>query len=789
LQGRMILSSDWQLDQGIHSFRFIPGEGSLFFLTARWNAMSRTIKILTTSQHKGQRCRLDLMESETGISGLKTFQQSASFTVLRSGILDAPETDKAYVFQFAMNIPCPGKTFVNYEGKVYTTLQILSQCWLKENLNAGTMIPGTIEQSNNGTMEKYCYGDNVANCDTYGGLYQWNEAMQYNTGQWAKGICPPGWHLPMDEEWKVLEGAIDGQYGFADMEWDGEGYRGYNVGSGLKEAGTIHWNPPNYGATNASGFTGLPGGNRDYSSGDFVNLGAGGSLWSSSENTASAWYRALNYASPHSYRKYVDKAAGYSVRCLKGCVPVIAHAGENDATCENMEYPLSGATAANYASLLWTTSGTGSFDDPASLNPIYTPSQEDLLMAEVTLTLAASGGGECPDASSAMTLGIHAAPTANAGEDADICSTQGTYTLSGTAANYSTLLWTTSGSGMFNDPSAPGAAYTPSPVDKTAGLIYLILTAQGSGNCNPVTDTMELKIWTGTANAGPDQMSIIGTSTTLEGNAPTFGNGLWQIVSGTSGNISDPDDPHSGFNGLSGQTYFLTWNISNMACGTSTDTVMISFFACGMDWLYEGQSYSTVLIGSQCWFQENLNVGTMIISNTEGFLQTDNGVIEKYCYNNVANYCDTYGGLYEWPEAMQYVTTEGAQGICPEGWHIPTHGEFTVLTDFLGGWWIAGGKMKSTGTIEEGTGLWHTPNTGATNESGWTGHPGGNRVGWEGSFNSLGELGWWFTSTEGSPTEAARRILYSNEARVGAIEIYDGFYKTMGYSIRCLQDD
>jgi hypothetical protein len=95
------------------------------------------------------------MESETGIPGLKTFQQSANFTVLKSGLLNAPETDKAYVFQFAMNIPCPGKTSINYEGREYSTLQILSQCWLKENLNVGTMIEGTIEQSNNRTMEQW----------------------------------------------------------------------------------------------------------------------------------------------------------------------------------------------------------------------------------------------------------------------------------------------------------------------------------------------------------------------------------------------------------------------------------------------------------------------------------------------------------------------------------------------------------------------------------------------------------------------------------------------------------
>jgi uncharacterized protein (TIGR02145 family) len=82
--------------------------------------------------------------------------------------------------------------------------------------------------------------------------------------------------------------------------------------------------------------------------------------------------------------------------------------------------------------------------------------------------------------------------------------------------------------------------------------------------------------------------------------------------------------------------------------------------------------------------------------------------------------CAVYGGLYQWKEMMQYVNTPGVQGICPTGWHVPDVYEFTALASCPGGESVAGGKMKSTGTIEAGTGLWLSPNTGATNESGFT---------------------------------------------------------------------
>ena len=196
---------------------------------------------------------------------------------------------------------------------------------------------------------------------------------------------------------------------------------------------------------------------------------------------------------------------------------------------------------------------------------------------------------------------------------------------------------------------------------------------------------------------------------------------------------------------------------------------------------YAGQTYNTVYIGSQCWLKENLNVGTMI-SGTQN--QTNNGIIEKYCYNNDPANCATYGGLYQWNEAMQYVTTEGTQGICPDGWHIPTDGEYTVLTNFLGGESVAGGKMKSTGTIEEGTGLWYQPNTGATDESGFSGFPGGYRYGLNGYFYILGYHGLFWSSSQYNTNYAWRRYLnyyYANVYRYN-------YYKEDGFSVRCLRD-
>jgi len=96
---------------------------------------------------------LDYLGTQSGEPVLKNSLQVSDLIVRESGILDSPEEDTTYIFQFATNMPCPGTHSVEYEGQVYNTIQIFSQCWLKENLNVGTMISGTIEQWNTETLE------------------------------------------------------------------------------------------------------------------------------------------------------------------------------------------------------------------------------------------------------------------------------------------------------------------------------------------------------------------------------------------------------------------------------------------------------------------------------------------------------------------------------------------------------------------------------------------------------------------------------------------------------------
>jgi len=209
-----------------------------------------------------------------------------------------------------------------------------------------------------------------------------------------------------------------------------------------------------------------------------------------------------------------------------------------------------------------------------------------------------------------------------------------------------------------------------------------------------------------------------------------------------------------------------------------SQTVTVNFVACTDE---DNHNYATVTIGTQIWMAENLNVGIMI-DGVQG--QTDNGMVEKYCYYNNVNYCSIYGGLYQWNEMMQYTNIPGYQGICPAGWHIPTKEEWITETDFLGGSDAAGGKMKSTGTIESGTGLWYSPNTGATNESGFTAFPAGELNSVDFTFYSIGLDSRWWCSTYSSDNYAWYWALYDSYVNIGM------FYgpRDNGWSVRCLRD-
>jgi uncharacterized protein (TIGR02145 family) len=197
-------------------------------------------------------------------------------------------------------LPCGYYTIQDADGNTYSTVEIGTQCWMGENLNIGTRINGANNQTDNSSIEKYCYSDNEANCDTYGGLYQWDEMMQYTETEGVQGICPTGWHIPTDAEQHTLDDYLaTGTCNPARSgAWDCD-----PAGTALKETGS-------------SGFEGKLAGYRN-TDGSFVNLSAHAYFWSSSVSGSNAWSRLLYSSDSTVYRYAYDQTYGFSVRCLK----------------------------------------------------------------------------------------------------------------------------------------------------------------------------------------------------------------------------------------------------------------------------------------------------------------------------------------------------------------------------------------------------------------------------------------------------------------------------------------
>lgn len=201
--------------------------------------------------------------------------------------------------------PCPGIPTYTYQGQTYNTVLIGSQCWMKENLNYAI-------------GDSWCYDDDPANCNTYGRLYDWatimnGDASSNSVPSGVQGICPDGWHVPSDEEWKILEGTVDTQYGVGSSEWDDDEWRGKDVGKRLK---TVAGWAQNTG-TDAYGFSALPGGYRHYG-GNFNYVEGSARFWSSTEDVNNdAWNRNLIYINDEAGRSYSSKTYGFSLRCVK----------------------------------------------------------------------------------------------------------------------------------------------------------------------------------------------------------------------------------------------------------------------------------------------------------------------------------------------------------------------------------------------------------------------------------------------------------------------------------------
>jgi len=206
-----------------------------------------------------------------------------------------------------IGIACPGVPVVfDDEGNEYQTVLIGTQCWMRSNLNIGVYVESTYagsshtNVSDNEIIEKYCFKNDSTLCAIYGGLYAWHEMMSYITEIEGRGICPLGWHIPSDDEWKEMELTL----GISPSVIDSVGYRGFFQGQKL-----IKNSETNFDALYA-GFR--------FANGQFSHENYYAGFWTSSlKNDSVAWYRGITNGNPQIHRDSYDVNRAKAVRCIK----------------------------------------------------------------------------------------------------------------------------------------------------------------------------------------------------------------------------------------------------------------------------------------------------------------------------------------------------------------------------------------------------------------------------------------------------------------------------------------
>lgn len=335
--GREMVNQEFHLERGSHSFTFHPGRESLYLLTASTDRQSRTIKMFSSPSNANAsgHCKLEYNgQQKTGdgdyksgnplnnfVFGLGDMLKFTSFTEQGERVItSSPTGNQTYYFHYTGE-PCPdAPTVTDTDGNVYNTVQIGSQCWMKENLKTTTYSNNTpIPNVTNPnawsilTTGAYVWYDNdISWKDKYGALYNWFTTVDPN------GLCPTGWHVPTHNEWMDLFDYIGG------TSWPhgNEMKSCRQVNSVL--GGSCNTNEhPRWGeyvtqnGTDDYGFSGLPGGICDYI-GIFGDLGYSGYWWSSTEySPGNAWKYRLSFYFGYVFVENLNKHPGYSIRCLR----------------------------------------------------------------------------------------------------------------------------------------------------------------------------------------------------------------------------------------------------------------------------------------------------------------------------------------------------------------------------------------------------------------------------------------------------------------------------------------
>ena len=480
------------------------------------------------------------------------------------------------------------------------------------------------------------------------------------------------------------------------------------------------WIAPNTGANNSSGFTAMPGGYR-ITGGLFYSLGYTGAWWSSSLSGSVAYRNLSNNSGAMSFG-YNPPSEGYSVRCL--------------------------------------------WDSVIRIVPTVTTA----LVSEVTSNSFTAGGDVTSEGGAAVTArGVAYGTTASP-------------TIAGTTTSNGT------GTGAFSSQlsglTATTQYYVRAYATNTVGTAYGAQVNFTTSASQPAVSTDAVTAISATgATTGGNVTSDGGAAVTARGVA--YGTTTSPTIAGTITNSgSGTGSFGSTLSGLTSSTQYYVRAYATNAVGTAygNEQTFTTSFICGTSTVsdVDGITYNTVLIGTQCWTRSNLRVskyrnGDAIPTGLSNSAWQTTAVGAYAVYNNALVNDTLYGKLYN------HNAVTDSRGLCPTGWHVPTNVEWTNQETTLGGRTVAGGALKSTET-QPTPGGWNSPNTGATNSSGFTARPGGLRD-TNGNFGDLGGSGfWWSTSLSGS-NALARSLSYGFGSVAGNYQD-----RLNGFSVRCLRD-
>ncbi len=595
-------------------------------------------------------------------------------------------------------------------GSSYSTIEIGNQCWMANNLNTGGKINSNTEQANNMVIEKYCYDNDILNCETYGGLYKWNEMMNYHNNG-IQGICPFGWHIHTDAEWFELENFVEPGVNNPDET----GFRGNYLGNNLLYQGGTGLDILFAGLTIDSSFFGISPTTFRYG---FYASSSQFDSWNEW-----AWAREFHENNPGVRRDIYPKDYAMAVRCIKTGFENPCHPHPDTSFIHFEEV---------YIESNWTTIAANS-------------------------PLIGTGLWEIIDGQS----GIIADPN------------DSTSTLFGVVDESYTLVWSVSNECGNNTDTA---------------IVHFVSCDDGDlctdDFININIGCYHIPIIPSVANAGSNH-ALYGDSAFITATPPVIGVGLWSIASGTGGSFGNEWFAHTTFYGIPGETYLAVWTVYHN-CDTTHDTISIELwdptqFYCGNDLLdnRDGKLYKTVEVNNQCWMAENLNYGNYL-SNT--LSQTNNQLSERYCYNNDSSNCDIYGGLYSWDELMAYSNAQGSQGICPEGWHVPSDSEWFMLENFLDST-IANPFATGYRGINAGTRLKLNGSSGMDILLAGISLGSGS---FSGNASSNYDYGVYATSTENSTGSLDAWIRLFGAQENGVNRYY--YAKSYGISLRCTKD-